>query len=186
MVVLQIYLPVTGQRQTPTVARSTHFYCNSYFLLGGIRTCVGVSMIQSMFLRISSNSCPLNLPLVRSHQAEITIVKRHIQGRNNVTRMRVEPTLHDHSLRKNDVVSFSTRLRIRFLRNLNSIIWYKPTNMGCLLMQGWLLCWAICVFIDKSIAQVSITVSIFLCFRVKKLITVKFIYFCFAFSAKLQ
>ena len=44
-----------------------------------------------MFLWISSNSCPLNLLLVRSHQAEIIIVKRLIQGRNNVTRVRVEP-----------------------------------------------------------------------------------------------
>ena len=43
-----------------------------------------------MFLWISSNSCPLNLLLVRSHQAEIIIVKRLIQGRNNVTRVGVE------------------------------------------------------------------------------------------------
>ena len=44
-----------------------------------------------MSLRISSNSCPLDLLLVRSHQGEIIIVKRLIQGRNNVTRVRVEP-----------------------------------------------------------------------------------------------
>ena len=36
------------------------------------------------------NSCPLNWQLLRSHQAEIIIVKRLIQGRNNVTRVRVE------------------------------------------------------------------------------------------------
>ena len=36
-------------------------------------------------------SWTLNLPLVRSHQTEIIIVKRLIQGRNNVTRMGVKP-----------------------------------------------------------------------------------------------
>ena len=44
-----------------------------------------------MLLRISPNSCPLNLLLVQSHQAEIIIVKRLIQRRNNVTRVRVKP-----------------------------------------------------------------------------------------------
>ena len=55
-----------------------------------------------MFRWISSNSCPLHLLLVRSHQAEIIIVKRLIQGRNNVTRVRVEPRLIDQGRRKND------------------------------------------------------------------------------------
>ena len=41
---------------------------------GGIRTCLEVSS-DPMFLWIFSNSCPLSLLLVRSHQAEITIVK---------------------------------------------------------------------------------------------------------------
>ena len=53
-----------------------------------------------MFLWISSNSCSLNLLLVRSHQAEIIIVKRLIQGRNNVTRVRVEPRSFDQGRRK--------------------------------------------------------------------------------------
>ena len=66
------------------------FYCKDYFVLGGIHTCLGVSS-DPMFLWISSNSCPLNLLFVRSQKAEIIIVKRLIQGRNNVTRMRVEP-----------------------------------------------------------------------------------------------
>ena len=56
-------------------------------MIGGIRTCLGVSS-DPMFLWVSSNFCPLNLLLVRSHQAEIIIVKRLIQGRNNVNRVR--------------------------------------------------------------------------------------------------
>ena len=70
------------------------FHYQDYFVIGGIRTCLGVSN-DPMFLWISSNSCPLNLLLVRSHQAEIIIVKRLIQGRNNVTRVRVEPRSFD-------------------------------------------------------------------------------------------
>ena len=55
-----------------------------------------------MFLWISSNSCPLNLLLVRSHQAELIIKKRLIQGLNSVTRVRAEPLLFDQGRRKND------------------------------------------------------------------------------------
>ena len=65
------------------------FQCDNYFVLGGIRTCLGVSS-DPMFLWIFSNSYPLNLVLVRSQQAEIIIVKCLIQGRNNMTRMRVK------------------------------------------------------------------------------------------------
>ena len=67
-VVEHIYPPVTGQRQTLT------FHYQDYFGIGGIRTCLGVSD-DPMFLWISSSSCPLNLLLVQSHQAEIIIVK---------------------------------------------------------------------------------------------------------------
>ena len=77
------------------------FHHQDYFVIGGIRTCLGVSD-DPMFLWISSNSYPLNLLLVRSHQAEIIIVKRLIQGRNNVTRVRVEPRSFDQGRRKND------------------------------------------------------------------------------------
>ena len=63
-----------------------------------------------MFLLISSNSFPLNLLLVRSHQAEIIIAKRLIQGRNNVTRVRVEPTSCDYGRRKNDALTNSASL----------------------------------------------------------------------------
>ena len=71
------------------------------------------------FLRISSNSCPLNLLLVRSHQAEITIVKRLIQGHNNVTRVQVEPRSFDQCRRKNDAVTHSATLLFGLLNNFS-------------------------------------------------------------------
>ena len=46
-------------------------------------------------------TCPLNLLLVRSYHAEIIIVKRHIQGCNNVTRVRFEPRSCDQGYCKN-------------------------------------------------------------------------------------
>ena len=54
-------------------------------------------MIQ-LFLGICSNSFPLNLLLVLSYQAYKIIIKRLIQGRNNVTRVRVEPRSCDRRL----------------------------------------------------------------------------------------
>ena len=71
------------------------FHYNDYFVIGGICTCLGVSD-DPMFLWVSSNSCPLNLLLVRSHQAEVIIVKRLVQERNNVTRVELNP---DHLIR---------------------------------------------------------------------------------------
>ena len=44
-----------------------------------------------MFLWISPNFCPLILLLIRSYQAKIIIVKRLIQGRNSLARVRIEP-----------------------------------------------------------------------------------------------
>ena len=70
-----------------------------YYVLGGISTCSGVFR-DPMFLWISSNSFPLNLLLVRSHQPEIIMVKHLIQGRNNLTMVRVEPSSFDQGLRK--------------------------------------------------------------------------------------
>ena len=68
-----------------------------------------------MLLWISSNSCPLNLLLVRSHQAaEIIVVERFIQGRNSVTRVWVEPRLFDQGRRKNDVFTHSATLTTKF------------------------------------------------------------------------
>ena len=63
-----------------------------------------------MFLWIFSNSCPLNLLLVQSQQAEIIIVKCLVQVRNNVTRVRVEPISFDRGRRKKDVVTLSATL----------------------------------------------------------------------------
>ena len=56
---------------------------------------------------ISSNSCPLNLLLVRSHQAEIMIAMRLIQRPSNVTRVRVEPRSFNQGCRKNNAFSHS-------------------------------------------------------------------------------
>ena len=85
------------------------FHYIDYFVIGGIRTCLGVSD-DPIFLWISSNSCPVNLLLVRSHQAEIIIVKRLIQGHNNVTSMWVEPRPFDQGRRKNDDFTHSAVL----------------------------------------------------------------------------
>ena len=84
------------------------FQYNDYFMIRGITTCLGVSG-DPMFLWISSNSCPLNLLLIWSHQGEIIIVKHLIQG-HNVTRVRVEPRPFDQSRRKNDVFTHSATL----------------------------------------------------------------------------
>ena len=85
------------------------FHYNDYFVIGGICICLEVSD-DPMFLWISSHSCPLNLLLVRSHQAEIIIVKRLIQGRNNVTRVRVEPKPFHQGRCKNDAFTHSATL----------------------------------------------------------------------------
>ena len=78
--------------------------CDNYFVFVGICTSLRVFLVIQLFLWISSNSCPLNLLLVRSHQVEAIIVKRLIQEPNNVTsRARVEPRLcRNHSRRNND------------------------------------------------------------------------------------
>ena len=78
-------------------------------MIGGIRTCLGVSD-DPMFLWVSLNSCPLTLLLVRSHQAEIIIVKHLIQRRNNMTSVRVEPRPFDQGRRKNDAFTHSATL----------------------------------------------------------------------------
>ena len=94
------YLSSCHQSDDANLLDDPHtFHYNDYFLIGGIHTCFGVSD-DPMFLWISSNSCPLNLQLVRSHQAGIIIVKRLIQDCNNVTRVRVEPRPFDQGRRK--------------------------------------------------------------------------------------
>ena len=73
-------------------------------MIAGIRNCLGASN-DPMFLWISLNFRPLNLLLVRSHQAEIIIVNRLIKGRNNVTRVRVEPRSFYRGRCKNDALT---------------------------------------------------------------------------------
>ena len=55
-------------------------------------------------------SSHVNLLLVRSHQAEIIIEKRLIQGRKHMTTVRAEPTLCSRGHRKNDAFAFSATL----------------------------------------------------------------------------
>ena len=55
---------------------------------------------------ISSNSYQLNLLLASSHQAEIIIVKRLIQGRNNLARVGVEVRSCHHGI--NNFFALST------------------------------------------------------------------------------
>ena len=75
-------------------------------MLGGICTGLGISN-DPTFLWISLNSCPVNLLLVQSHQAEIIVIKRFIQGRNNTTGMGVEPRSCNQRRRKNDTFTHS-------------------------------------------------------------------------------
>ena len=65
-------------------------------MLGVIRTCLVVSSVRFDFFEFLST----DFAAVRSHQAEIIIDKRLIQGRTNVTRVRVEPRLCDQGRRK--------------------------------------------------------------------------------------
>ena len=82
------------------------FYCSNYFVLGEIRTCLVVSS-DPMFLEIFSKLCSRNLLLVQSHEEEIIIVKRLIQGRNNVTRVRVKPKTCNQGCRKTTPLLYS-------------------------------------------------------------------------------
>ena len=61
-------------------------------MFGGIRTCLGVFNDPNL-PEIFRNSLELNLLLVRSYEAEIIIIKRLIQGRNNVTWEQIEPMI---------------------------------------------------------------------------------------------
>ena len=68
---------------------SYHEESDGALCFGRIRTRLGVDHFPSFPVDVLTSSY-VNLLLVRSHQAEIIIVKRLIQGRNNVTRVRVE------------------------------------------------------------------------------------------------
>ena len=78
-----------------------------------------------MSLWAFSNSCSLNLLLVRSHQAEIIIAKRLIQGRKNVTRVRVNPLSPNfHSKKK--VVFLLFILAVKCLKKQPKSDFIKP------------------------------------------------------------
>ena len=62
------------------------------------------------------NSGSLNLLLVRSDQATIIIVKRLIQRRNNLTRVRVEPRSCDQLRRRNDAFTISAKLPTKIMK----------------------------------------------------------------------
>ena len=93
-----------------SVFASHHF--SSSGLCFRVRACRPVYNSDPMFLWISLNSCPVNLLLVRSHRAEKIIVKRFIQGCNNVTRVRVEPRSCNQSYPKNDAFTRCPRFRL--------------------------------------------------------------------------
>ena len=46
VVVAHIYPAFTGQRQTLTIVDPRNFHLNDYLVIGEIRTCLRVSMIQ--------------------------------------------------------------------------------------------------------------------------------------------
>ena len=97
---------------------------------GRIRTRLGVDHFPSFPVDVLTSS-HVNLLLVRSHQAEIIIVKRLIQGRNNVTRVWVELMICDQSRRKNDAFTHSATLLLfvhalaEFCDHINSKLDHK-------------------------------------------------------------
>ena len=101
---------------------------------------------------ISSNACPLNLLLVQSHQAEIIIVKRFIQGCNNVTMYGLN---QDHAIRVVvKTTSLTSQLRCQNFKCLLQYLWFievllvgnfsffhylfftKPCRLRCLFMKS--------------------------------------------------
>ena len=110
LVVAHIYSPVTKQCKTLTYwTIRTLFITTTTLWLEESAPAKEFPMIQCS-CGFFSNSCPLNLLLVQSLQAEIIIVKRLIQGLNNVTMVQVEPRSFDQSHRKNYAVTLSAPL----------------------------------------------------------------------------
>ena len=87
----KILLNCINSKPLPSMGDRLHwlfiFHCSKYFRFGGIRICIRVSTIDSdlMFLWIFFNSCPLNLLLVQSHWAEITIILYSILSKDATT-----------------------------------------------------------------------------------------------------
>ena len=110
LVVAHIYPPVTKQRKTLTYwTIRTLFITTTTSWLEESAPAKGFPMIQCS-CGFFSNSCPLNLLLVQTLQAEIIIVKCLIQGHNNGTRVQVEPRSFDQSHCKNYAVTLSAPL----------------------------------------------------------------------------
>ena len=119
VVVVHISPPAIGKRLTDD---PHNFYYSNCFVIGEIGTCLEVFR-NLMFLWIFPNFCLLNLLLVRSYQADITIVKRLVQGRINMTRYRRgKPRLCDQGRRNNNAFTYSatlpTRMKNRIMENL--------------------------------------------------------------------
>ena len=133
-------------------------------MVGRIRICLGVSD-DPMFLWISSNSCPLNLLLVRSHQAEIIIVKHLIQGSNYVTRVRVEPRSCDRGGRKNDAFTLSASTRPNFQRLMKEASFPAtsvPSSYSCTIVnrgRHYMLYVIYRMFVTRKIAKNGSTCS---------------------------
>jgi len=97
---------------------SYHEKTTATLYFGRIRTRLGVVHFR-LFLIFDFFS--VNLLFFRSHQAEIIIVKRLIQERNNdVTKVRVEPRSrdNDYGCRQNDALTLSATLRTTIFASL--------------------------------------------------------------------
>ena len=150
VVVAHIYLPVTAQHQTLNIGRSEHF--SLQWLLRGWRNLHPLKSFQWSKVPVNFvEFLSLNLLLVRSHQAEIIIVKRLIQGRNNVTRVGVEPRSCDQSRRKNDAFTLSATLSTNRSALTGSSLRYRVLIIVIMLLFIYLLLlisWSIdwCIF----------------------------------------
>ena len=122
VVVAQIILLSTDsvRRQILDVPRS--FHCNDCLMIGGIRTCLGVSS-DPIVLWIFSISRQLNLLLVRSYQAKIIIVKRLIQGRKTWPGCELKPGHAIRNFVKTTPLPSRPRCRqINFENSLDTIL----------------------------------------------------------------
>ena len=115
IVVVHMFPPVTGQPWRQTIELYARF--SLQWLLRARRK-LHLFEISSdpMFLWITSNSCPMNLLLVRNHEAEIIIVKHFVLRCSNVTRVRIKPRSCDQGCRKNDAFTLSASLSTRIDR----------------------------------------------------------------------
>ena len=87
------------------------FHYNDYLVIGGIRTCLGVSNhpIVNFFEFLSNEFAACSKPPSRDNDRKASYPKR-----NNLTRMKVEPRSFDQGRRKNDAITHSATLPTRF------------------------------------------------------------------------